>query len=77
MPLRDWIDESLETPGLRVIDIEPEIAAEAANLPGAFAGDGADRLIVATARNRHAFLLSADQNLKRYAADGHVRLMEV
>ena len=77
MPLRDWIDESLETPGLRVIDIEPAIAAEAANLPGAFAGDGADRLIVATARSRHAFLLSADQNLKRYAADGHVRLMEV
>lgn len=77
IPLHDWMNQSLETPGLRVIDIEPAIATEAASLPGAFPGDGVDRLIVATARSRHAFLLTADQNLRRYAADGHVRILEV
>jgi PIN domain nuclease of toxin-antitoxin system len=77
LPLRDWIEQSLETPGLRMVEIDAAIAAEAAALPGRFDGDGADRLIVAAARSRHALLATADDTLKRYAAAGHLRILEV
>lgn len=77
IPLRDWIDSALETPGLRVIEIDAETAAEAATLPAGFAGDGADRLIVAAARVRHAVLATADPTLLQYAAAGHIRAREM
>lgn len=77
MPLRDWIESALETPGLRVIDIDPEIAAEAAALPAGFEGDGADRFIAAAARVHHAVLVTADPLFARYAAEGHLRVREI
>lgn len=77
IPLRDWINTALETPGLRVIELDAEIAAEAAALPQGLEGDGADRLIAAAARVRHAVLVTADPLLLRYAGEGHLRVLEV
>lgn len=74
IPIRDWIAESLETPGLRLVPIDGPLATEAATLPGDFAGDGADRLIVAAARLSHATLMTADESIAAYASAGHVRI---
>lgn len=75
IPLRDWIDESLATPGLRIVEIDAPLAVEAAALPGDVPGDGADRLIVAAARVSHAALVTADAALAAYGAEGSVRVM--
>jgi PIN domain nuclease of toxin-antitoxin system len=77
MPVREWIARSLQTPGLELVYLDTDVAAEAAALPGQFSGDGADRVIVAAARLRHAFLATADSTLTSYGRDGHVKLLEI
>ena len=45
-------------------------------LPGSFHADPADRFIVATARYCGAQLLTADGAIFKYAAGGHVRVID-
>ncbi len=66
-----WVDRALALPGVDLLPIEPAIAVDSVRLPGQFHADPADRLIVATARHWPATLLTADQAILRYAADGH------
>lgn len=74
VPVTTWLREALETPGLQIIDIDIDIAAEGAGLPGEFPGDAADRLIVAATRLIGGRLATADPGLKRYGEDGHVSI---
>ena len=48
------------------IDLTPEVAWEAYNLPGRFHNDPADRLLVATARVRSLTLVTGDDLILRY-----------
>ena len=66
-----WVDRALALPGLDLLPIEPAIAVDSVRLPGEFRADLADRLIVATARHWPATLMTADEAILRYAADGH------
>lgn len=49
-PVGDWLKQALAYPGIKLLELTPEIAVESARLPGAFHRDPADRIIVATAR---------------------------
>jgi PIN domain nuclease of toxin-antitoxin system len=51
---------------IEVIELTPEIVVDAANLPGSFHPDPADRLIVATARAHGATLLTTDAKILAY-----------
>jgi PIN domain nuclease of toxin-antitoxin system len=73
LPLRDWLDKALAMPGLSVIPITPEIAADSCSLPGGFHGDPADRLIIASARWYDAVLISLDRAILDYGAEGWVK----
>ena len=75
VPVSAWLREALETPGLQVIEIDGDIAAEGARLPGEFGGDAADRLIVASTRLSGGLLATADPILKRYGEAGHVNVL--
>jgi len=75
MPCEQWIAEALATPGLTVAPLTPEIALESTRLPGAFHGDPADRIIVATARRHRARLLTKDRTLLAYARLGHLAVL--
>ena len=67
-----WIRAVLALPGIRLLPIDPAIATDSVRLPGAFRADPADRLIIATARQCGAPLLTADFAILSYAAGGHV-----
>lgn len=69
-----WVEEALAMPGLSLAPLTPAIAIESTRLPGAFHGDPADRIIVATARAMHARLLTSDRNIRAYARQRHVLL---
>ena len=71
-----WVDRALSLPGVDLLPIEPGIASDSVCLPGEFQADPADRLIVATARHWPATLLTADQAILRYAADGHLKAID-
>lgn len=69
----EWTRAALTAPGVRLVDLSPEIALESARLPGEPHGDPADRIIIATTRILGATLVTRDKQILRYAATGHVR----
>jgi PIN domain nuclease of toxin-antitoxin system len=72
LPCEAWVREALKTPGLTLAPLTPEIAVDSTRLPGAFHGDPADRIIVATARRLGARLLTRDRKLLEYGRKRHV-----
>lgn len=65
-----WITQALEMPGLRLVPLSPAIAYRSTVLPRPFHDDPADQIIVATAREENATLLTKDDRLLSYP---HVR----
>ena len=70
IPLEKWFTQALNYPGVQIIELTPEIATESTCLPGEFHRDPADQIIVATARELGATVVSADEPISGYA---HVR----
>lgn len=68
-----WIREALAAPGVRLAELTPSIVIASTRLPGEFRGDPADRMLIATARESGAILLTADQAILQYGRKGHVR----
>ena len=71
-----WMETVLGAHGIDLLPIEPAIALDSVRLPGGFPADPADRLIVATARHWGVPLITADQTILAYAADGHVQAID-
>jgi PIN domain nuclease of toxin-antitoxin system len=62
----DWLNQALGYPGVRLVDLSPEIAADSTALPGEFHKDPADQIIVATARVHRCPLLTSDRRILDY-----------
>jgi PIN domain nuclease of toxin-antitoxin system len=72
---RDWVDLGLRQ-NIELADLSPEIAIDSTRLPGIFHADPADRILVATARNRNAVLVTADRAILEYSRAKHVRVLD-
>ncbi|MDP8235516.1 MAG: type II toxin-antitoxin system VapC family toxin [Candidatus Erginobacter occultus] len=66
----EWIARALDMPGLRLVPLSPVIACRSSSLPPPFGTDPADQIIVATAREESAVILTRDQAIRKYP---HVR----
>lgn len=66
----EWISEALDMPKLRLVPLTPAIAYRSTSLPQPFNGDPADQIIVATAREENATVLTKDKTIQKYK---HVR----
>src|ERR1039458_5729992 len=75
MDCLEWVRRALETPGLSLVPLTPEIAVESTRLPGNIHADPADRILVATARNLGARLMTRDQALLDYGRKRHARIV--
>lgn len=62
-----WITGALSYPGVTLLDLTPQIAVAAYELPGKFHKDPADRIIVATARERDVELVTVDKRIIDYS----------
>ena len=62
----EWIRTSLEMPKLRLVAISPIIAYRSTVLPPPFHEDPADQILVASAREEHATILTSDQRIRSY-----------
>jgi PIN domain nuclease of toxin-antitoxin system len=69
-PIDDWLDLATLQPGLHHAELTRPILVESCRLPRPFPGDPADQIIVATARDRGAVLVTKDERLRSYP---HVR----
>ena len=66
----EWIAEALDMPKLRLVPLSPALAYRSTALPQPFNGDPADQIIVATAREENATVLTKDKIIRKYR---HVR----
>jgi PIN domain nuclease of toxin-antitoxin system len=76
-PVRRWVNEALEAPGLRLLPLEPDIALDCNALPGDFHPDPADRILVASARHFDAPLMTHDRRVIAYGQAGHVAVYAI
>lgn len=67
-PLRDWFRQALSLPGAELLPLTPDVASRAVELGGAFHGDPADRIIVATAIEESVSLVTKDHRIRHYPA---------
>jgi PIN domain nuclease of toxin-antitoxin system len=58
---RDWLDTALAMPKLRLVPLSPVIAYRSTALPQLASADPADQIIVATAQEENAILLTKDK----------------
>jgi PIN domain nuclease of toxin-antitoxin system len=66
---------ALALPGIHLAPLEPAVAVASTRLPGDLHGDPADRLIVATARQLGATLVTADAAVLAYGRLGQVDVL--
>lgn len=66
----EWISQALQMPRLRLVPLTPAIAYRSTILPQPFHEDPADQIIVATAREENATIISKDNLIRGYR---HVR----
>lgn len=64
--IRDWLDIALAEPGVRMLDLTPEIIVDGTHLPGQFHRDPADQLIVATAGVYNCPRVTMDAAIRNY-----------
>lgn len=68
-----WVRQALAQPGVVAIPLMPKVAVDAALLErDGFAGDPADRLIYATARDAGAPLVTKDVRIREFDRRGTV-----
>lgn len=66
-----WVRDALALSGVTLSPLEPEIAVASTCLPWEMHADPADRILVATARNLGATLVTADGALLEFARQSH------
>ena len=62
----DWITRAMAMPKFRLVPLSPRIACRSTSLPQPFHNDPADQIIVATAREENATLLTKDERIRQY-----------
>jgi PIN domain nuclease of toxin-antitoxin system len=71
-----WFQRLLAVPGMRQADLSAEILIASSFLPGTPPRDPADRIILATARDLGATLITRDRLLLKYSEDGQVSTIQ-
>ncbi|MFQ5627316.1 MAG: type II toxin-antitoxin system VapC family toxin [bacterium] len=66
VPIKEWCEQVLTYPGIRLLEFTPEIVIESTQVPGEFHRDPADQLIVATARIYNCPLVTSDHKILKY-----------
>ncbi len=62
----EWIHEALTMQKLRLVPLHPILAYRSTTLPQPFHNDPADQIIVATAREEKAIILTKDKRILKY-----------
>ncbi|MCI5116179.1 MAG: type II toxin-antitoxin system VapC family toxin [Candidatus Electrothrix sp. AX1] len=66
-PPEEWLKQALDMPKFRLVELTPIIAYRSTSLPQPFHNDPGDQIIVATAREENATLLTKDGKIRQYS----------
>lgn len=67
MDTDSWIEKVEKLPFIQFVPVDNRIAAKSVILPGKFNEDPADRMIVATTREKGAVLITNDKRIRNYS----------
>lgn len=67
-PPEQWIEASLDRPGVRLAELTRDVVVDAGFIPRSALADPVDRLLVAAARQLDATVLTGDAGVLAYAA---------
>jgi PIN domain nuclease of toxin-antitoxin system len=70
-----WFYGVLATPGVRLAELTPDILIASSYLPGKPPNDPADRILIATARELGATLVTRDRAIIAYGEQGNVSVV--
>ena len=74
--VKQFLNAIEDIDGLRILDLTATIAAESTLLTDGFHGDPADRIIVASAIDKSACLVTRDNQILSWADNGHIRVIK-
>ena len=69
----DWTGKLLHVPGLQLVSLDPNILIESCRLPHLEHKDPADRMIIATAREKDLHIMTRDKRILDYASKGYIK----
>lgn len=72
-----WLQKAVDLQGISLVSLTPEIAVLSNRLPGNFHDDPADRIIVATALQTKARLVTRDSKILRYSQTSALKVVEI
>lgn len=72
----DWIELALNIPGVNLLPISPKIAIQSTRLPEEIHGDPADRILVASAHDQNAVLVTHDEKLLEYGKGRYINVYD-
>ena len=72
---RRWFGRILAMPNVRLAELTPDILIAASFLPGTPPRDPMDRILIATARELAATLVTRDREMLAYGERGNVRVL--
>src|SRR3954467_7916667 len=70
-----WFERLLAIPGMRLADLSPDILIASSFLPGTPPRDPMDRILIATARELAATLVTRDRAIIAYGEQGNVSVV--
>ena len=73
-PIEQWVRDAFELSGYRLAELNAAIAIDAGHIPRTALADPADRMLVATARQLNATLVTSDRAILTYGDRGHLRV---
>ena len=76
MDLTDWLKQWVELPGITVAEFSFQVALLSNRLPGIIHSDPADRILIATASEENAVLVTADEKILKYGEDHFISVYD-
>ena len=71
----DFFQRFLRLLKAQLTELSPEILIGSSHLPGSLHGDPADRILITSARQLDMILVTRDEPILTYAADGNLRTL--
>jgi PIN domain nuclease of toxin-antitoxin system len=75
IPVEIWWQKLVDHQAIECVALSPDILIRSTTMPGTPPSDPADRMVIATARDIGATVVTRDRKILDYGDDGHVSVM--
>jgi PIN domain nuclease of toxin-antitoxin system len=76
MDVKDWLKHWIESPGILTAEFSMEVALLSNRLPGKIHADPADRILIASAYEENAVLVTADEKILEFGKDPFISVYD-